>query len=882
MDNPYDLFNENKASGDAIASDAAACTGETISDRYLNRAIGACCTDENGHFLLSKPIRNLIARYAPAYNPTMNWIPQERRRSFLNDLASITGRALPPDEPVRSEPMLLDQEVNVTVRGSVPVGAEPTLVCQDRKQILDANKWTESEPTSASQDAALISNGYEPIAVRGKVPLAKGWNKRSNTIEAIAAERAAHPSATNIGLRTGRLVGIDIDIFPVEHVHAIKRLANELLGFTWFERVGAKGAMLCYRNETPIEKITVSANHVMRPGKIEILGTGQQFVAYGVHPDTGKSYVWTQAPFNGEPLRKRLDQLPELTPETLREFAERAAELLTELGYTEVKVSGAGETAERPRLDAPAAEFELDAPINVQRARIWLRSLVESGDVAVEGQGGDARTYQVVCRLRDLGLSPQTALELLAEPGGWNEHCRPPWEDRKLATKVRNAYSYGRNTPGADAIFFSPLETSQPPSPPPELLLPAAAGETTSASPNKLIERFRGRWPDEYEELPELNFWDEDKTLPRCPDGCIAIVYGEFGSHKTNTVLAMVLHAVLDEGARVCYAAGEGAHGVGKQRIPAHCKARGIPTKELRGRLRIVPAVPLFVSDDQVAAFIEAQRDLSPDIVVVDTLATALAGEDENSSKAAAFLTANGPAGQIRCAFKALVILPAHQGKDAGRKVRGHSGFMGNADVVLHVDAYKAAGAIKVTVEKMRDGRDGFSIFFKVAPTGSKMVPVPEKITEEEYLELMTGRTSGRPGGAELTFNQRRDMLVDHGAVDFDGGLCEADFAEILAGPRPGDDDTEAVTRWKAEVERERKSLKNAHGKRSYKEVLCSQQVPAGSDKRQWRWYIANSEAAGIEAAPEPLAGLPALFAPSGDAIRMQHQGGASAIGYPS
>jgi hypothetical protein len=55
---------------------------------------------------------------------------------------------------------------------------------------------------------------------------------------------------------------------------------------------------------------------------------------------------------------------------------------------------------------------------------------------------------------------------------------------------------------------------------------------------------------------------------------------------------------------------------------------------------------------------------------------------------------------------------------------------MGNADVVLHVEAVKAAGAIKVNVEKMRDGRDGFSIYFKVPPAGSATVPVPEKITE--------------------------------------------------------------------------------------------------------------------------------------------------------
>jgi hypothetical protein len=387
----------------------------------------------------------------------------------------------------------------------------------------------------------------------------------------------------------------------------------------------------------------------------------------------------------------------------------------------------------------------------------------------------------------------------------------------------------------------------------------AAVGATTSTLADKLVERFRGRWPDEYEALPELSFWDDDKTLPRCPDGCIAIVYGEFGAHKTNTALAMMLDAVLGENAPVCYAAGEGAHGVGEHRIPAHCRPRGIPTGDLRGRLRTVPAVPLFASADQVTAFIEAQRDLNPDIVVLDTLATAIAGEDENSSKAAAFLTANGPAGLIRDTFNALVILPAHQGKDAGRKVRGHSGFMGNADVVLHVEADKTVGAIKVTVEKMRDGRDGFSIFFRVPPAGGAMVPVPEKITEEEYLGLM-GSTGGRPSVAQLTFDYRRRILVDHGAVSFVRGLPEPQFAKILAGPRPRDDDVDALANWKTLVEQERTSLKNAHGKKHYEGVLCSQQVPTGGDKMQWRWYVVNPEATDTRAAA-PTVDLATLFA---------------------
>jgi len=64
--------------------------GEIISDRYLNPAIGACCTD-NGHLLVSKHVKDLITRFAPAERPTMNAIPQERRRQFLDELAKITG-----------------------------------------------------------------------------------------------------------------------------------------------------------------------------------------------------------------------------------------------------------------------------------------------------------------------------------------------------------------------------------------------------------------------------------------------------------------------------------------------------------------------------------------------------------------------------------------------------------------------------------------------------------------------------------------------------------------------------------------------------------------------------------------------------------------------
>ena len=110
-------------------------------------------------------------------------------------------------------------------------------------------------------------------------------------------------------------------------------------------------------------------------------------MGYGIHPDTGKPYTWTNALIDGEPLRTPLDKLPEVTPDKLRDFAEKAAALLKDLGYTDVKVSGRGEAAERVHLDAPV-NLELDTPVNVERARTWLRDLVDQARRGGRGTRG--------------------------------------------------------------------------------------------------------------------------------------------------------------------------------------------------------------------------------------------------------------------------------------------------------------------------------------------------------------------------------------------------------------------------------------------------------------------------------------------------------------
>ena len=106
-------------------------------------------------------------------------------------------------------------------------------------------------------------------------------------------------------------------------------------------------------------------------------------------------------------------------------------------------------TQDRP-VRALAGDVPLDLPDNIERARTRLRHYVGMGDVAIEGQGGDDRTYRLAAEMLNLGLSEAKALDLIAIE--WNPHCVPPWDDEELATKVANAAAYMQNEPGSWAV----------------------------------------------------------------------------------------------------------------------------------------------------------------------------------------------------------------------------------------------------------------------------------------------------------------------------------------------------------------------------------------------------------------------------------------------
>ena len=150
---------------------------------------------------------------------------------------------------------------------------------------------------------------------------------------------AKHPDHANTGIRTGRLAVADVDLLDPEHAAAVSEVIQVTLGINSFVRIGAKpGGALCYYNPSPIAKITVAgrapgAKPTDKPEKVEFLGTGQQLVTFGIHPGKGTPYDWPEFDL----LDRRLEDLPEVSPDMIREAAKVVRDTLIERGYQYTK-----------------------------------------------------------------------------------------------------------------------------------------------------------------------------------------------------------------------------------------------------------------------------------------------------------------------------------------------------------------------------------------------------------------------------------------------------------------------------------------------------------------------------------------------------------------
>jgi hypothetical protein len=177
---------------------------------------------------------------------------------------------------------------------------------------------------------ALVDRGYVPIPVVGKEPPFKRWQKVENVSRKMLESWGRNwPRATNTGILTRYTPTLDADILNELAAIAIEDLVRERFEArgTILPRIGrAPKRAIIFRTANPFAKITVNlvAANGSTGEKIEFMCDGQQIVAAGIHPDTGKPYAWPL----GNPTNIPHDDLPDISETEAQQLASDIAQLL--------------------------------------------------------------------------------------------------------------------------------------------------------------------------------------------------------------------------------------------------------------------------------------------------------------------------------------------------------------------------------------------------------------------------------------------------------------------------------------------------------------------------------------------------------------------------
>lgn len=262
--------------------------------------------------------------------------------------------------------------------------------------------------------------------------------------------------------------------------------------------------------------------------------------------------------------------------------------------------------------------------------------------------------------------------------------------------------------------------------------------------------------------------------------GAFSVVYGESNVGKTFFALDMAMHVAAGHdwhgsrvprgdrhAGRVVYVAGEGGHGI-RNRIEAIRRERRhlIDEVECDGDFILMPTMLDMTGSDDALHLVTALKDgeICPGLIVIDTLAMAFGGGDENTAKDMGVFVQN--CRMIREATGAHVMIVHHSGKDSTRGARGSNSLRGAADTEIELS--KDGQLIIATQQKQRD--TGLaepwvytlrSVFIGEDEDGD---PVTSCVVEPSDVKV-TKRKPQLKGQALIAMQAFGDALKDHGEV---------------------------------------------------------------------------------------------------------------------
>jgi hypothetical protein len=360
------------------------------------------------------------------------------------------------------------------------------------------------------------------------------------------------------------------------------------------------------------------------------------------------------------------------------------------------------------RKDAKIANVdELDIPHNISRAVRYLTAL----QPVIQGKGADARTYEVAAGLKDLGVSEERAIDLMLE----HYNCQPQ-DDRFEAfikRKVRNAFAYGQNEGGAQALAVEP--TSR---------FAAVAYDAPPAE----------------EKPPKFKLWSVTEAMTRpkpsflfdgiLPARSIGLAYGPPEVGKTWLMLDMALRVATGLGLsggqeydpqHVVYFSGEGFDDLVHSRVRAWC-AHHKRSPQL-SHFHLLEDFP-NISDDEDVDLLSTEifdKGFDPRLILLDTYARILAAAGLNENDPLDVMKFVGQAEILKRRHNATVLSIHHSGKDLQLGARGSNALLAAVDFAYEITADWSVMALQLKCAKMKAAKRFDPLYYEAVPEGDSL-----------------------------------------------------------------------------------------------------------------------------------------------------------------
>lgn len=302
---------------------------------------------------------------------------------------------------------------------------------------------------------SLLDNGYliVPIRTGGKNPSIPRWQSARLTVNDLAQYDGA-----GVGILTGQgdypVCALDIDTLHPELAEEFSEWCRTHLGAAP-ERIGqAPKTLFVYRAAEPDwRKITGGwwQGKDKSRHRVEVLGRGQQFVAYHIHPDTRKPYEWIDLLGGLEAVSAQ--DLPVVTQDQLRRALTQFDALAIHHGLLPVKgqmtVNQAADIIDsgdllmafEPTVGLPLNEaMKLLSALGAQDYDTWLRAGMalhheyEASDAALDAWDAWSQTAPNYAGRQDLELrwasfgqtkgTQPTTIRWLMKYGRQEEHSK--------------------------------------------------------------------------------------------------------------------------------------------------------------------------------------------------------------------------------------------------------------------------------------------------------------------------------------------------------------------------------------------------------------------------------------------------------------------------